>query len=213
MEFIDADTELYALEHSTVQDSVLEQIAENTRQHLDSPSMMIGQLEGMFLEMLVFAIKPDRVLEIGTFSGYSCISMAKGLKPGATIDTLENDNKHVEIAKAHIKQAGLEKVITIREGDARQTIQKLTGPYQFIFIDADKTGYEHYLKYALELLSPDGIIAVDNTLWSKRVLDPTDSTEDTLALRDFNNKLSKRTDIRVVISTIRDGVTLIRKTT
>ncbi len=211
MEFIDPEIEKYASENSTVEDPFLKDVAKITREKLDAPSMMVGHLEGMFLEMLVFALSPNRVLEIGTFSGYSSISMAKALKPGAVIDTLDFDEKHIHYAKKHIKEAGLEHVIFIHEGDARTTIQNLTGPYDFIFIDADKSSYEHYLNHSLKLLSQNGIIAVDNTLWSKRVLDPNDNTEDTVALRKFNQKVAENPNLRAVITTVRDGVTLIRK--
>jgi caffeoyl-CoA O-methyltransferase len=211
MYVIDDDIEIYATEHSTRQDPILKTVEEATVSELEFPTMMVGHLEGMFLEMLIFALRPKKVLEIGTFSGYSSIAMAQALDSEATIDSLDINPRHIEFAKRHIKMAKLENVITIHEGDAKQTLTKLDGPFDFIFIDADKSGYDTYLEMCLPKLSDRGLIAVDNTLWSKNVLNDDDQSEDTVALRSFNKKVAENTNLRVVVTTIRDGVTLIRK--
>ena len=211
MYIVDNEIEGYALTHTTKMPEHLDHVQAETREHLDGPGMMVGPLEGRFLEILVAAVGARRVLEIGTFSGYSSISMAAGLAAGGRITTCELSARHAEFARRHIAEAGLSDVIEIREGPALETLATLEGPYDFIFIDADKANYHAYYEAALALLAERGLIAVDNTLWSRRVLDDSDQSVDTVAIRRFNDHVAA--DQRVVAAqlTVRDGVTLIRK--
>ncbi|MGD0311193.1 MAG: class I SAM-dependent methyltransferase [Acidimicrobiales bacterium] len=201
----------YAAEHTTVPPAHLEALAADLHATLDFPGMMVGRLEGRFLELLTFALGARSVLEIGTFGGYSALSMAAGLAPGGRIVTCELSPVHAEFARRHIAASPYAEAIEVVVGPAIDSIASLVGPFDLVFIDADKSGYPAYFEAVLPKLSPRGVIAVDNTLWSGRVLDPTDDSEDTVALRQFNDSLAVDPRVVVVQTTIRDGVTLVRR--
>jgi predicted O-methyltransferase YrrM len=172
---------------------------------------MVGSIEGRFLEFLVFALRPRRVLEIGTFSGYSSLSMAAALPPGAKITTLELSERHAEVARRHIAMSPYADCIEVVLGPALDSLAGLPGPWDFVFIDADKGNYRNYYEAVLPNLADDGMIAVDNVLWSGRVVDHPDEGGDTGAIVAFNAAV--RADQRVisVLCTVRDGVLLIRR--
>ncbi|HEV2361946.1 MAG TPA: class I SAM-dependent methyltransferase [Acidimicrobiales bacterium] len=211
MDFVVPAVEEYATRHTTPPGAHLDHVDSETREHLSAPQMMVGTLEGRFLEMLVFASGAKRVLEIGTFSGYSSIAMSAGLPEGGHITTCELDAKHAEFARRHIELAGLADRIDVRQGPALETIASLEGTFDLVFIDANKGGYVDYYEAVLPLLSERGIIAADNTLWSGRVVDEDDQTDDTVAIRRFNDHVLADPRTTVVQLTVRDGVTLIRK--
>jgi caffeoyl-CoA O-methyltransferase len=202
--------EAYAVAHTTPPDDLLVALAEETRATLDWPQMMVGALEGRFLEILVYALRPTWVLEIGTFSGYSSISMAAGLPPGGRVTTCELDPVHAAAARAHIARSPFADRIEVIEGPALDSIRALGGPFDFVFIDADKTNYLAYYEAVLPKLAPHGLIAADNTLWSGRVVDDSDQSDDTRAIRAFNDALVRDPRVVCVQATVRDGVTLIR---
>jgi predicted O-methyltransferase YrrM len=201
----------YAAEHTTAPPAHLEALATDLHATLDFPGMMVGRLEGRFLELLTFALGARSVLEIGTFGGYSALSMAAGLAPGGRIVTCELSNVHAEFARRHIAASPYAEAIEVVVGPAIDSIANLAGPFDLVFIDADKAGYPAYYEAVLPKLSPRGVIAVDNTLWSGRVLDPSDDSEDTVALRQFNDSLAVDPRVVAVQTTIRDGVTLVRR--
>ena len=212
MAFIVRDEiEQYAAEHTTPPTELLARLAEETRATLQAPQMLTGTIEGRFLEMLVYGTGAQRVLELGTYSGYSSISMAAGLAEGGRIDTCEVDERHAEVARRYIEEAGLSERITVHVGPALETLAGLDGPFDFVFIDADKQNYVNYYEDVLPKLSERGLIAADNTLWSGRVLDPDDESEGSRDIVAFNEHV--RADSRVVSVqlTVRDGVTLIRR--
>jgi caffeoyl-CoA O-methyltransferase len=204
--------ERYAEEHTTPPESLLAALANETRETLHSPQMLTGTVEGRFLELLVYASGARRVLELGTYSGYSALSMAGSLADGGRIDTCEVDERHAEVARRYIEQSAYADRIHVHLGPALETISRLEGRFDFVFIDADKPNYVNYYEAALPRLSERGFIAADNTLWSGRVLDDADVDEGTRAIKDFNDHV--RSDPRVVsvMLTVRDGVTLIRPT-
>jgi len=171
---------------------------------------MVGALEGRFLEMLVYALRPQWVLEIGTFSGYSSLSMAAGLPDGGRITSCELSPVHAAAARAHIARSPYADRIEVLEGPALGTVEKLDGPFGFVFIDADKTNYLAYYEAVLPKLAPGGLIAADNTLWSGRVVDDADQSDDTSAIRVFNDAVASDTRVVCAQLTVRDGVTLIR---
>jgi caffeoyl-CoA O-methyltransferase len=201
----------YSAGHTTEPTDLLARLAEETRATLEAPQMLTGTVEGRFLEFLVFATGARRVLEFGTFSGYSSISMAAALPAGGHIDTCEIDEKHAAVAQRYIDEAGYADRITIHLGPAVETVERLEGEFDFVFIDADKPNYVNYYEAVLPRLSERGLIAADNTLWSGRVLDDSDDSDGTVAIRAFNEHV--RADERVVsvMLTVRDGVTLIRR--
>jgi caffeoyl-CoA O-methyltransferase len=210
-DIVDPTLEAYATERTTAPPPFLEELADDLRATLGFPGMMVGRLEGRFLEILTFALDARSVLEIGTFGGYSSLSMAAGLAPGGRITTCEISPVHAEFARRHIAASPHAGCIDVVVGPAIETIATLAGPFDLVFIDADKAGYRDYFEAVLPKLAPRGLIAADNTLWSGRILDPTDTTEDTVALRLFNDALAVDPRVIVVQTTVRDGVTLIRR--
>ena len=209
-DIVDPILEAYASEHTTVPPAHLESLAADLVETLDFPQMMVGRLEGRYLEMLVFALSATSVLEVGTFGGYSALAMAAGLAPGGRIISCELSPVHAAFARRHIAMSPFAESIEVIEGPAIETIATLSGPFDLVFLDADKSGYRDYYEAVLPKLAPRGIIAADNTLWSGRILDPADTTEDTLALRAFNDFVVTDPRVVAVQTTVRDGVTLIR---
>ena len=205
------EIEGYAQAHTTPPSELLQRLAEETQATLRSPQMLTGTIEGRFLEFLVSATGARRVLELGTYSGYSAISMAAALPAEGRIDTCEVEEEHAAVARRYIAEAGLSDRITIHLGPALETIGRLEGGFDFVFIDADKENYVNYYEAVLPRLTESALIAADNTLWSARVLDESDDSEGTVAIRAFNEHV--RADDRVVsvMLTLRDGVTLIRR--
>ena len=201
----------YAAEHTTRPPELLARLAEETRATLDAPQMLTGIVEGRFLEFMVFATGAKRVLEFGTYSGYSSNSMAAALPDGGHIDTCEIEEKHAAVAQRYIDEAGFSDRITIHLGPGVETVERLEGEFDFVFIDADKPNYVNYYEAVLPRLSERGLIAADNTLWSGRVLDESDDSEGTVAIRAFNEHVRNDDRVVSVMLTIRDGVTLIRR--
>jgi caffeoyl-CoA O-methyltransferase len=201
----------YAAAHTTPPPSYLSELAEETRASLRSPQMLTGTIEGRFLELLVHGLGAKRVLELGTYSGYSSLSMAAGLPDGGHIDTCEFDETHAEVARRHIAASPYADRITVHLGPALETIEQLEGEFDFVFVDADKVNYLNYYEALIPRLAATGLMALDNTLWSGRVLDESDDSDDTKAIRELNDRLAA--DDRVVVAqlTVRDGVTLVRR--
>jgi predicted O-methyltransferase YrrM len=205
--------EAYAAAHTTAPAPFLAELAEETRETLDSPQMLTGEVEGRLLEFLVFLAQPRLVLEIGTYSGYSALSMAQALPAGARIVTCELDPERVAFAQRHIDDAGFADRIEIRQGPALETIAGLDGPFDLVFIDADKGGYRDYYEAVLPKLSERGLIVIDNVLWSGRVAEPPsdDDTDSTRAMRAFNDHVARDGRVVSVMLSVRDGVTLVRR--
>jgi caffeoyl-CoA O-methyltransferase len=172
--------------------------------------MLTGTVEGRLLEFLVAATKARRVLELGTYSGYSAISMAAALPEDGHIDTCEVDERHAAVARRYIEEAGFSERIAVHVGPALESIPRLEGAFDFVFIDADKENYVNYYEAVLPRLSEGGLIAADNTLWSGRVLDEADDSEGTRAIRAFNEHVRKDARVVSVMLSVRDGVTLVR---
>lgn len=212
-ELVSDAVEAYAAAHSSAPAPFLQALAAETREMLDSPQMLTGEVEGRFLEFLVFLAQPRLVLEIGTYSGYSALSMAQALPPGGRIVTCELDPQRVAFAERHIDAAGMSDRIDVRQGPAQETIAALDGPFDLVFIDADKEGYLDYYEGVLPKLSERGLIVVDNVLWSGRVAAPPsdDDTESTRALRVFNDHVAADERVVSVMLSVRDGVTLVRR--
>ena len=201
----------YAAAHTTPPTELMRELAAETRGTLRAPQMLTGTIEGRFLELLVFGLGAQRVLELGTYSGYSALSMAAGLPEGGHIDTCEADAQHAEVARRYIAQSPYADRITVHFGPALDTIEQLVGEFDFVFIDADKENYGNYYDALLPRLAPRGLMAIDNTLWSGRVLDEDDDTEDTRAIRELNDRIAADDQVVAVQLTVRDGVTLVRR--
>jgi caffeoyl-CoA O-methyltransferase len=207
------EIEDYAAAHTTPPPEHLRALAAETRDTLSSPQMLTGDIEGRLLEFLVFLAQPRLVLEIGTYSGYSALSMAAALPPDGRIVTCELLDEHADVAERHIAAAGLADRIEVRRGPAIDTIATLDGPFDLVFVDADKPGYLGYYEAVLPKLAERGLIVVDNVLWSGRVAQPPsdDDTESTRALREFNDRIAADERVASVMLSVRDGITLIRR--
>jgi caffeoyl-CoA O-methyltransferase len=204
------EIERYAEEHTTSPSELQRRLAEETRAELRSPQMLTGTVEGRLLEFLVFALRPQRVLELGTYSGYSTVSMAGVLPSGGHIDTCEVDQVHAEVARRYLEEAGLADRVTIHLGPALETIERLEGEFDLIFIDADKVNYPAYYDALVPRLSARGIMVLDNTLWSGRIAEPDDSPE-TQMFVELNARIAADPRVVAVVLTVRDGVTLVRR--
>ena len=205
------ELEAYAAEHTSAPTEVLAALTEETKRDFEAHGMSVGPLEGRFLEMLVFALRPSLVVEIGTFTGYSTLSMAAALGDGGRIVTCDIDPVSNAVAQKYAASAGLADRIDFRLGPALETLAALDGPVDFAFIDADKPNYVNYYEAVLPKLSDRGLIAADNTLWSGRVLDAGADDQNTKAIKAFNDHVAADERVVCVQTTVRDGVTLIRK--
>jgi caffeoyl-CoA O-methyltransferase len=207
---VEPKIEEYAEAHTTPDGELFERLAEETRAKTTAPQMMVGRIEGGFLATLVALSGARRILELGTFTGYSSISMASALPPDGKVITLDVDPEATAIARRYMDESGHGDKIEIRLGPALESLQDVTGPFDLVFIDADKSNYVNYYESALPLLADDGLLIADNVLWSGRVAED-DADESTRAIKEFNEHV--RADDRVVsvMLTVRDGMTLVRK--
>lgn len=210
----DPAIEAYATAHSSAEPPLLVELAQATREFSTMHQMMVGGLEGRFLKMLVAISDARRILEIGTFTGYSALSMAEALPPHGRIITCEVSEGHAEMARRFIDRSDYAGMIEVRLGPALETIASLAQAgeeFDFVFIDARKTEYPAYYEGVLPILRQGGLIAVDNVLRSGAVLDQADQGEDVQATRQLNQLVASDTRVECVMLPIRDGVTLIRK--
>jgi len=205
------EIEEYAAAHTTPPTELLQTLAAETRETLRAPQMLTGTIEGRFLELLVFGLGAKGVLELGTYSGYSSVSMAAGLPKGGHIDTCEADETHAEVARRYIAQSPYADRITVHLGPALDTIAQLEGEWDFVFVDADKENYLNYYEALLPRLAPRGLMAFDNTLWSGRVLEDEPDSEGTRVMKELNDRLASDDRVVAVQLTVRDGVTLVRR--
>jgi len=206
MDIVDPRVSEYIERLSAPHDPLLAELSEETHATLSSPGMLTGPLAGRFLELLVWAAAPQRVLEIGTYSGHSALAMAAALPPGGRIDTLEVDAKHAEVAQRWFDRSEHGDRITLHLGPALETIAGLDGDFDFVFLDADKVGYVDYYEAVLPRLADRGLIVADNTLWSGRVVEESDGP-----IARFNEHVAADPRSVAVILPIRDGMTLIRR--
>ncbi len=212
-DIVDPVLEAYAEAHTTPPPPHLVAVAIETQDTLDFPGMMVGTLEGRFLEMLVFAQRPRWVLEIGTFSGYSALAMAAGLPPDGRITTCELNPAHAEVALRNIATSPYAGRIEVIEGPALQTVTSLDGPFDFVFIDADKVNTPEYFTWALELSHPGTMIIADNVIRDGRVIDPASEEPSVQGSRRLHDLIAS--EPRVSATTIQtvglkgyDGFTL-----
>lgn len=206
---VSPELEQYAVDHTTPLPNLLQELIRVTYEEMDSPQMLSGPIEGRLLQFLVFATRAERVLEIGTFTGFSSQMMAENLPESGTVVTCEIDPKAAEMARFYFNKSPHGHKIDLRIGPALETLRSLSGSYDLVFIDADKTNYIAYYERSLELLSPNGIIVVDNVLWSGRVLDPKDEADH--AIVQFNRFVREDVRVQHVLLTVRDGIMVIRR--
>ncbi|GAB1405974.1 putative O-methyltransferase [anaerobic digester metagenome] len=208
----DAAYERYAAEHTSPEEPLLTALVRDTNLAFTTPSMLSGNLQGQFLKMLCFMFQPRVIIEVGTYTGYSAIAMARGLPPDAILHTIDNNPEIGKIAGTYIAEAGLEKQIVLHPGEAVDIIPGIEGPVDMAFIDADKENYLSYYELLLGKLRAGGVIIADNVLWYGRVFDPGQySDKETRGIIAFNEFVKNDPRVEQVMIPIRDGLMLIRK--
>jgi caffeoyl-CoA O-methyltransferase len=210
---VSADIEAYSQAHSTPESDLCRALREETQQRMESPQMIVGPLEGAFLKMMTQLVQATSVLEIGTFTGYSALCFAEALPTDGIVITCEIDDESAALARVYFMRSPVGKKIELRMGPALDTMHHLRGPFDLIFIDADKINYVNYYQRALDLLSPQGVILIDNVLWSGEVLKQPPPDEQTAAIQKLNRMVSADPGVSAVLVTIRDGVLVVRRTT
>jgi len=210
---VNPDIEAFADAHTTPPAELFERLAEETRRATEIPQMSVGLLEGRFLEFLVRFRQARNVLEFGTFTGWSSISMALGLPEGGKVVTCDVNPDTTAIARRYAEEAGVVDRIDYRLGPGLETVESLDGPFDLVFIDADKENYVNYYEAVLPKLAEGGLVLVDNVLGDGRVIEePSDDEGDYMrGIRDFNDHVMRDDRIECVLLTIRDGITLVRK--
>ena len=202
----------YIAVHTSPENEALEAITRDTHVHVLNPHMLSGQVQGRLLSMLSHMIQPKRILELGTFTGYSALCLAEGLATDGRLITIEHNDELEETIRRNLSRSPLGEKIDLIIGDCKSEIGKLEGPFQLVFIDADKREYCEYLELVYPLVPVGGFILADNTLWDGHVIDAAyDKDKQTLGLRAFNDKLKEDDRFEQVILPLRDGLTLIRK--
>ena len=209
MDFINEDVENYAYDYTQIEGDLLSRLEMETYDQLEIPQMLTGRIEGRLLKMLAQLIEARRIIEIGTFGGYSAISMAEALPEDGYIVTCEIDPVAIQFAKRFFDESPHGKKIVLEEGPALDTLEKLSGSFDMAFIDADKENYLNYYEALLPMMRPGGLIVVDNVLWSGRVLNPQETSDH--AIHKFNQRVMQDHRVEKVMLTIRDGVSLLRK--
>lgn len=209
MDFVKEDIENYAYNHTQIESNFLRRLETDTYNQLEIPQMLTGRIEGQLLKMLAKLVEARRIIEIGTFGGYSAISMAEALPEDGYIVTCEIDPVAIKFAKRFFAESPLREKIVLKEGPALDTLVGLSGCFDMAFIDADKENYFNYYEVLLPMIRPGGLIVVDNVLWSGRVLNPQEISDH--AIHSFNQRIRSDHRVEKVMLTIRDGVSLLRK--
>ena len=204
--------EEYISTHSTPENDILASITRETHLHVLNPHMLSGHVQGRVLSMISHMLHPKHILELGTFTGYSALCLAEGLEEGGKLVTIEHNDELEELIRRNFARSPLGERIELRIGDCILEIEKLEGPFDLVFIDADKREYCAYLEALYPLVPVGGFILADNTLWDGHIVDPAyDKDKQTLGLRAFNDHVAADERFEQVILPLRDGLTIIRK--
>ena len=207
---VPAEIEAYAESHSMPESETCRALREATYQQMNCPQMVVGPLEGAFLKMVTQLVRARRVLEIGMFTGYSALCFAEALPEDGTVITCEIDDPSAVLAREHFARSPHGKKITIHMGPALDTMRRLSGPFDVIFIDADKVNYVNYFRRAKDLLSPKGVILIDNVLWDGEVIKQPPPDEKTAAIQELNRVVASDSEVTCVLVTIRDGLMMVQ---
>ncbi|MBK7566656.1 MAG: class I SAM-dependent methyltransferase [Bacteroidetes bacterium] len=207
---VPAEIEKYITEHSSTETKNLADLNRETFVKVMMPQMLSGQVQGKFLEFISRMINPEYILEIGTYTGYSAICLAKGLKSAGKLITLDINEELTPMVKKYIALEKLEDKIEVLTGNAIQIIPTLTQQFDLVFIDADKNNYANYFDLVIEKVRPGGWILADNVLWSGKII-AQNMDKDTLAIDSYNKKIQQDPRVENVIISIRDGISIARK--
>ena len=203
--------EQFLLDHTTPEDPVLEDLYRQTHIRFVNPNMATGHLQGKFLEFVSLMIGPENILEIGTFTGYSAICLAKGLKPGGKLITIEINDELTNFARSYFRRAGIESEVIQMTGKAQYIIPSLEQKFDLVFIDGDKREYIEYYQFVIDKVKPGGFILADNVLWGGKALEGETNDPQATGIIAFNEMIKNDSRIDKVIIPIRDGLMLIRK--
>lgn len=210
--FTDAETlDRYLVEHSREEDPVLQELARHTYLKVVHPRMLSGHILGSFLTMFSKMLSPQHILEIGTYTGYSAICLARGLKPGGMLTTIEVNDELRSTALLFFKKAGLHEQIELVNGDALKVIPALGDSYDLVFMDANKDDYPDYYKLVIDKVASGGYILVDNVLWGGKVLDAQLEDSTTRTIDQFNKMITADQRVENLLLPIRDGLMVIKK--
>lgn len=201
----------YITEHSTPEDPVLEDLFRQTHIRFVNPNMSTGHLQGKLLEFISGMIKPEFILEIGTFTGYSAICLAKGLRPGGKLITIEINDEITEFTQSYFLKAGLEKKIVQMTGKAQDIIPQLDHTFDLVYIDGDKREYTEYFNLVIDKVITKGFIIADNVLWGDKIFDTDSKDPQTRGIVEFNEMIRNDRRIEKIILPLRDGLMIIRK--
>ena len=209
MNFINEHIEEYATAHSQHMSPLVGEIEDWTIANSDASRMLSGALQGAVLQTLVRIVKANRILEIGMFTGYSALIMAEALPDDGQLITIDIDEEREAIANSFFSKSPHGRKISIKIGDAMGVINDLDGPFDLVYIDADKSNYLNYYEAVMPLIPSGGVIVADNVLWSGEVLDP--KTDDSHALNEFNKRVAADNRVTNILLTVRDGLMVVYK--
>ncbi|HOP59433.1 MAG TPA: O-methyltransferase [Bacteroidales bacterium] len=202
--------EKYIYEHSAYEDPLLDDLYRKTHIKFVNPNMSAGHMQGKLLEFISAMVNPENILEIGTYTGYSAICLARGLKPGGKLITIEMNDELKEFACSYFKKAGLGSEIIQLTGRAQEIIPGLDKTFDLIYIDGDKREYTEYFNLVKKKIKPNGFILADNVLWGNKVTEKNIKDPQTKGILEFNEMINKQKDLDNIILPLRDGLSLIR---
>ncbi len=213
MEFLDPALEAYAENHTSPEPPAAAELNRQTHLKVLQPRMLSGHLQGRLLSMMAHMARPEQILEIGTYTGYSAICLAEGMREGGTLHTIDIDEELRPMAERYFEKANCADRIRMHTGAALEVIDTLDGPFDLVFIDADKTNYLNYYKAVFSKVPVGGYIIADNVLWSGKVLDPAEALDDpdTAALMKYNEAVLNDPKTENVLLPVRDGLMIARK--
>jgi caffeoyl-CoA O-methyltransferase len=200
----------YAEQHTSPESALLKKINRDTHANVLMPRMLSGHLQGRLLAMISHMVKPASILEIGTYTGYSALCLAEGLRPGGRLVTIDKNEELEDRVRGYCQSSSFSSQIDYRIGDARQVLPALTGAFDLVFIDADKESYSLYFDLVIERVPAGGWIVADNVLWSGKVVEPKPD-KDTRAILEFNDKVVKDKRVNCLLLPVRDGLMLMQK--
>ncbi|MEC9465111.1 MAG: O-methyltransferase [Myxococcota bacterium] len=209
MKIVDETIEEYALAHSTPEHALFGELRDETFASMECPQMIAGRFVGSFLQMMIRSSQAKRIVEVGTFTGYSTLKMAEALPDDGEIHTFEYEPTHAAMARRYFARSPWGHKITLHEGAALETLPSIEGPIDLSFIDADKVNYVSYYHHLVELTRPGGLVVLDNALWSGRVLNPEEPSDHALA--EMNRVVRDDPKVHNLLMPMRDGLMVAQK--
>lgn len=210
MRFFPEPLENYINQHSSAPSALLQELERDTHLRCLMPQMCSGHQQGRLLALLSKMLRPNRILEIGTFTGYSALCLAEGLTDGGHLHSIDNNAEIMDMAQSYVDRSPYREQITLHEGPGLDWIQRLDQPWDLVFIDADKENYPRYLEALLPKLQVGAILLADNVLWSGKIADPAADDDETKALRSYNRMVMENPRLEAMILSVRDGISLAR---